>query len=638
MNNDPEKSHRIDEIEQKLYSPNPNLDVKDRKPLRPKEYGVQDDWERTETVVEDKEIFIPDKKPNWFLRFFIITFIFFIGALGYAGYVFFFATSSISRNIDILVNAPLTIGAAEPFRFEVLVQNKDHFPIVFVDVIVEFPDGSRRVDNIQELYRRDVQQIEVVPSGATVKKDYEVFLFGEENESKDIKVTLVYQTEESTSFFEKQKNFDVVLRSTPIRMTINSVSETTSGQDLVFNIELVSNSTQTLENILIEAFYPFGFTFKESNIDPREDKRSWIVSSLQPREVKTLTIRGTIEGQNNDDKFFRFVTGLEPDNPNDPVIAFNTQGKTIRITRPFLEIGLSVDRNNEPVLVLDPERGYTANITLNNNAGAPIRNAEIVMNIAGNVLHKDRIFVSEGFYQSVTDTVTWDWSTSNKLVQIPIGRAEQLSFSFTGKGVGTDPLILNPEAILTINVKANRNPEGAVADFLENTLVRTIKFNTQAQVQSRSEFFSNIFENSGPVPPKVETQTFYTATLQVLNSTNNIRDGVVTMRVPNYVQYAGAHAPSEENVSYDATARTITWRLGNIDSFTGYQGNPPRRIHLQVGIIPSVSQAGTVPDLINNIQFVGTDTHTGTRITRTAPSITTSIADSTDFYQAQVTR
>lgn len=638
MKYDSNKPHRIDDVEQRLYSPNPDQGIKSRKPLRPKDYQVQSDWGDTNTVVEQGEVTLGEKKSNWFLRFFIMAFIFFVGAMGYAAYIFFMAPNSVSRNIDITVNAPLSIGAGEPFEFEVLIQNKDAQPIVLADVIIEFPDGAREVQNIQNVYRRDSQRVDRIESGTTLKKNYEVLLFGEENEKKDLEILLVYQTEDSTTFFEKRKNFDVVLRSTPVRMTINNVIETTSGQDVTFNVELVSNSTQTLENILIEAFYPFGFTFAESSIAPQEDKKTWIITKIEPRETVNFTIRGKIEGQNNDEKFFRFVTGLAPRDSNDSLIAFNTQDTTIKITRPFLEIAFEVEKNNQPVLVLDPERSYNANLTFRNNAPSPVRNAEVILQIEGDVLRKERISVSEGFYQSLTNLITWDSSTSNKLSTVGIGASERLSFSFTGKGLASEFFIQNPEATLTIGTKANRSSEGAVADVVENTVTRLIKFNTEATIQARSEFYSGIFQNSGPVPPKSENETFYTGVVQVLNTTNQIKDGVVTMRIPNYVQYNGVYSPTSENVSYDSVTRTLTWRVGTVNPSTGYQGNQPKRLYVQVAIIPSISQAGSVPDLINTISFAGTDTHTGTQIQKTSPSITTAIFDTQEFSQGTVTR
>jgi hypothetical protein len=78
--------------------------------------------------------------------------------------------------------------------------------------------------------------------------------------------------------------------------------------------------------------------------------------------------------------------------------------------------------------------------------------------------------------------------------------------------------------------------------------------------------------------------------------------------------------------------------VGTLPAKTGYQATLPRQVHVQVSIIPSISQAGTTPDLIENIRFSGTDTFTKKEIVQTTKAITTEIRDAKDFYSSQVTK
>ncbi len=633
-----EKPHRIEDLEKKLYSPNQNLTQKERKHLNTKEYDVAQNWPTTHVDIQESDLIDEGKKPNWFFRFFLVALVFFIGAAGYLGFTWYLNSGVRASNVDILINAPLSIGAGENFDFEVVMQNKNQMPIKYVDIEILFPDGTRSVADISKEFERTTDRVEVIQIGEVVKKNYNALLFGEENEKKDISVLLTYQIDESTQLFKKEKKFDVVLSSTPIRLTITNVKEITSGQDLAFTLELVSNSTQTLKNVMVQAVYPFGFTYQSSTLPPKDDKKTWVIPSLAPKETLTFTLRGNIDGQNKDDKFFKFLVGLEDEKTGTPQVVFTTKDALVSLARPFLELNFAVDEQNSNVIILDSGISSNATISFRNNTEFQLRNASISLVFDGSALAKDSVTVGDGFYQSLTNTIVWDNTTSDKLITIPVGSTGQVSFNFNGMGEYLDKIIVNPEVNLKIGVKANRNLENGVSELIENTITKKIRFNTQVSLKSENMHYSSVFTNSGPIPPQVEQKTTYTGILTLQNTSNALANGVVTMRIPNYVRYEGVFSPETENVSYDSSSRILSWNVGTVSAKTGYMEMPPKQLQVQVSIIPSISQAGTTPDLVENIRFTGTDTFTKKEITQTAKPITTEIRDAKDFYSSQVTK
>ncbi len=638
MNNNFEKPNRLEEVEKKLNSPTQIMGIKNRKPLHEEEYATPRDWQSAHVDVKESPLVLDYKKPNWFLRFFILAFIFFIGALGFAGYKFFIDDGVDASKVDVLINAPLTIGAGEILDFEVVMQNKNQMGMRYIDVEVMFPDGTRSTQDIGINYPVAKESVDVIEVGGVVKKNYNALLFGEEGDKKEISVLLTYQVEGSTTLYKKEKKFDVILKSTPIRLTITNVKELTSGQELEFNIELVSNSTQVLKNVMVQAVYPFGFTYKSSSIAAEDDKKTWIIPTLAPKEIATFTVKGTLEGQNNDEKFFNFSTGLENDTTGVPEVIFSTKGTTVTLARPFLELDLAIDKDNSDTIIVEAERNQSGTVSFKNNTNFPLRNVSIVLTINGAALSEDNVQVSEGFYQSLTNTITWDSSTSNKLALIPVGSSGTVGFAFSGLGLSAESFISNPELSINVQVKGNRNPENQVPQLIENSIVKKVRFNTQFAIDTRSEYYSSIFANTGPIPPKVEQKTTYTAIVQLLNTANPVTNGIVTMRIPNYVQYEKAFTPSTENVSFDPVTRLLSWNVGTVAPKTGYVSNTPRTLAFQVSIVPSISQAGTSADLVDNIEFNGTDSYTQSEVSYMAKAITTDIFDAKGFYDSSVSR
>lgn len=636
--NNLDKSSSLDDLEKKLNSPNSMMGVRDRKPLHEKIYETPLAWQSTKPVIEESTFLINEKKTNWFFRFFILTFIFFLGALGYLGYRFYFNSGVDASNVDIAINAPLTVGAGEQFNFEAVIQNKNQVGMRYMDIEVEYPDGTRSMEDIGTELKNTKETVDSFPTGAIIKKNYGALLFGEETDKKEIRVLLTYQIDDITTLFKKEKKFDVVLKSSPVRLTVTNVKEITSGQQLEFSVEVVSNSTQTLKNVLVQAVYPYGFTFTNSSIAAQDDKKTWIIPTLAPKETVTFKVNGTLVGQNKDDKFFNFSTGLEKGDTNTPEIIFSTRGTTVSLTRPFLEVDLAINENNSDVIILDSEKSENAIVSFKNNTDYPLRNASISLLINGSVLNKDSVQVGDGFYQSLTNSILWDSTTAEKLISIPVGSSGFVSFNFSALGISSSYLAQNPELTFTIHVKGTRNSESKVPEIIENSIVKKIKFNSQVALNTKSEYYSSVISNTGPIPPKAEQKTTYTATVSISNTTNIVKDGVVRMKIPNYVQYNGVYLPNTENITYDSVTRTITWNVGDLSQKNGYGGVVPRKSSFQLSIIPSISQAGTAPSLVQDIQFTGTDSFTGKQIREDGLSISTQISDAKDFYDAQVSR
>ena len=109
-----------------------------------------------------------------------------------------------------------------------------------------------------------------------------------------------------------------------------------------------------------------------------------------------------------------------------------------------------------------------------------------------------------------------------------------------------------------------------------------------------------------------------------------MRDAVVTATLPSYVRWVGAVSPAAEHVTFNESTGQITWRLGNILPGTGSGTSQPRRVVFSIGFVPSTSQVGQKPALIQNQSFVGLDSFTETTVRASFNNLTT-LLDEADF-------
>jgi hypothetical protein len=634
------KSDKLSSVERDLYSKNSNIERKPRKELTERQYDLNQTWKSDEKQIPENN---PLKEENnkgisAFTKILIVAFIFFVGALVYALYVFQFSGGPEVKNVNISINAPVSVAAGEQFVFDVIVENNNVVDMKTIDLVLEYPDGTRDGDDITVDLSRDRKDLGDLDSGSIIRNTETIHLFGEEGDKKEIEVKIVYRVADSNAVFEKRKVFEVVLKSTPVRANVASVKSITAGQGLEFDVEIISNSNETLDNLIIKAEYPFGFLFSSSTYGGQITDNVWIIDKLEPKETLKFKVKGELQGQNSDDKFFRFNVGLRDTEDRDEIgVLFTTVGKTITVERPFLEIDVAVDGKSSDVINLESNKTYQMKISYKNNTGLLVKDAEVELIFNGDVLDEESVRVSNGFYQSSDNTARFDKTTFSEFSELDIGESDTLDFIFKTKPLNGLEVFKNPEISIRAIVKGKRVLEDDVPQEIQNEILKKLRFNTVVSLDSNSLYYDGPFTNQGPIPPKVDQRTTYTISFAVSNSSNRISNGAMEMSLPNYVNWEGATWPSGEEVGFDSNNRKVVWKIGEIKESSGLEGRDTQ-IAFQISIVPSITQSGSAPILVDDIIFIGNDLFTGEQIRREVERITILTADQRNSFDGRVSQ
>lgn len=617
------KPSRVERLQQKLYSPNAHFEMKPRQELHEKQYQYQSAWDKTNKNEFAKDV--GKKKLSIFAKIAIIAFIFFAGALGYAYFVFTSGGGTVAgKDVEVTVISPVSVGGGEELSLDIIVENKNAVPIYTVDVVVEYPDGTKAISDLRTDLPRIRDGIGDIQPGQIVKQNYSAALFGEEGDLKEVSVRVEYRLPGSTAIFEQEKKVTVALQSAPIRLLVDSVKEITAQQELVFNVTVTSNSNQDLKNVLLEAQYPFGFTVTEATRQPSDRNNVWRFDTLRPQESVTFQVKGRIDGQNNEERVFKWNAGIADDtNLNKLAITFTAIQKAVAITQPFLALELTIDGDASGDLVRTGERAIEGRLTYLNNTGGAISDARIVLTLDGDVLNDPAVQVAQGFFNSTDNTITWDGATNPTLKQIPIGGRETLLFRFETKPLATRAAVFkNPELIVDATVTGRRLAEDEVPENVTSSTVSRVKFVSDVELSALSSYAGEPFVNTGPIPPRVEQETTYTVTLNVTNSSNLIENSKVVAYLPSYMRWNNRVSPSSERVSFDPVTRKIEWNLGDVREHAGFI-EPARTVALQLTLVPSASQIGNAPELLTGLSFIGSDTFTKTELEVAATKLPT---------------
>lgn len=548
--------------------------------------------------------------------------IFFICALAFASFFMFWGNNTISgENISIDTSGPIAIGGGEEFAFQVSIANQNTVPIQSATLIIQYPKGTQSAEGADKEISVERTQIESIGTGELINIPLKARIFGEENEEKEIKVSIDYRIEGSNATFHKESApLKFKVSTAPLVMVFDSVTSVSSGQEVELKLTVQSNSPTPLSDILIKTSYPDGFDFTKATPDTLSGEDTWRIVTLKPAEKKIITIRGLMTGYADETRTFIATAGVanETDKNTLASVLAKTQTK-ISIEQPFLDVGVSINDSTAESVIVNINSSANIEISFKNTLDSALYDGKVLVELSGNALNEFEVGESGGFYDSTLNTITWDSVDEVSLKEILPGQTNRLRFVLNPKSdIGT-----TPEIKMKVTVRGQRVFENRVPEELVGTASRTVKVESIPTLKSSALYSSGPFTNTGPTPPVAEKVTQYTYTLKVRTGTNAVTGGEVIAVLPQYMSWLDL-VTSDDDVSYSASTRTMRWSIGDMDA------NSEKEVSVQVSFLPSLSQVNTTPTILETQRFKATDRFTGTVVRAEHPALTTSLFDESD--------
>ncbi len=622
----PDDKNKIEDLKKTLYSRQnfkPDSPVHD---LPNKTYEVKDTWTPPIDTI---------KKTKWPLGKILVwfSFIFFFVAVCIAGFIYYNGYNTISAdNVDIAVTGSPTIDAGRDSTFAVSIDNKNQVDLQDAYLNIEYPDGARKDASQTEPLVQDHISLGNLATGGHLDRTFNAAFFGLEGTQEKIKISVEYHVLGSTNLFARNKDYLFTLGASPVSVVVSHVAEVNSGQDVSFAVTVTSNSTEVLNNLALNAQYPFGFTFKNAVPSASLDNNVWQIGDLAPGENKTIMVSGKIEGQENEDRAFKFNVGIN--NPIDThkiATVFYADTETVKIQKPFIGLDLTFDNNNSNPYPVRAGDIVNATLSYSNNMSTSISDAVIVVKFDGVILDKNNIFSTQGFYQSADNTITWDKRNLPALGFLSPGDKGTVQFSFKTLPYSVGASYSKSSQKINLSTNVNATQVGSSGNIsISSGISRSVVVASNIALMANAVYSSGSLNNTGPIPPKVEQNTTYTINWSISNTFNNISNVVVSAVLPSYVKFLNNVSPQNEALTYDPISGEVDWNVGNIKTNTGFT-SAPRQVSFQVSILPSLSQVGTIPILMGDSTLKANDTYTNSALTSSADSVTTDIIDDPQF-------
>jgi uncharacterized repeat protein (TIGR01451 family) len=613
-----EHKSKLEEVERKLYSLQGAKEHK-RRDLKSHENSLEKDWiDPNQNKDKGSNLFnyyeeVP-KKRSLFGFVFAFSAIFFILALGYAAYYFFFILNTpVYKNISIEVFMPTQVVPGDVVSYRVKIANQNPVAIKDVEFIQTLPEGTQDADD-PKLEKRIVNEdLGEISSGEVFEREYKAIFFGEEGQNKDIQFKVNYKTDNSSAIYSPQKGVSFGLGGSPIKIETSTLKEVTSGQPYSLDITLRSNTTKEIDNVMLEIQYPFGFAFKDADINPTFENNIWLFDKLEPNKEIKIKVNGLLIGEENEGKIFKYRVGIKDKvSEKELGVKFVELISDVLIRRPFLGMDIYINDNKSSIVSVDNDVSINNYINLINNTGDTLHNLEVVLKIndPNKIINQYGLDVSSGFYNSKDNTITWGRSNNEDLVKLDPGKTTKLNFGFNLlKTARSGAVLKNPNIRFDLYSKATRFDLNEVETSIVSDTFRVIKLNSDPKIFTSSHYFDSPFEKVGAIPTKINQKTLFAIKFQTTNTSNDIESAVIKGTLPANVELTGNKKPSDLDVSYNQVSREIVIKLGKLPAGLGFISSP-KDIYLEVSIIPSANQINDTPKLILNPIFEGEDSYT----------------------------
>lgn len=606
----------IADLQQRLYARDPeSVPKRTFGILRPLKNKVDSKWGQDDLPKQGRS---RHRGAQGYKKLFIFSFLFFLLALGAALFSLYRGAVTLSsKNVEMTILGNSFVAGGEALPIQVDVVNKNAADLVDAQITLSYPKGS--VDGGEADLERVVESLGTIPSGKTKTQAFSVVLYGEQGISRTITASLQYKLAGSNTTFVKETPFSVMINSSPVALTVDAPTSTATNQPFLMTIHTTFTGDTLLNNAVVRVDYPNGYVFSSASPAPDSGSNVWSLGDLVKGTERTITIKGKLVGDEQDEKAFHIYVGSKMSD-TDPRIAvsYNSVLHSVTIAQPFIAGAISVGGQQSDVIALPSGADISGMVRWTNNSPIAITNPVFSLALSGDSIDTDTVEADDGTYDEAEKTIVWSSETSRDLSRIESGAQGVLPFHFSPKpGMASD-------ITLALSVAGTFPDRDFFQDAISNIDQKVIRFSSTLQFASQATYSTGPLKNTGPFPPRVGKDTTYTITWIMRPVDHPLSKAVATAVLPLGVIWTGVTAPQSEALSYDAASRTVTWNIGTVPKMVSTGVN--RTASFQVKVTPTKQQLDSELDLLGETSVSARDEVAGTPLSLTRPAVTSRLS------------
>lgn len=547
-------------------------------------YDIEGEGEEIDMSTLDQG---PGRWRKWTIGFLSLVI---VGLLGYLGFMFYNNTLTPTEDggVEITMEVDEKVASGDVVTIEVEYVNKKRSALEASEIEFIFPDGfqyhTASPEPVDDQFR--LWEIEELKSGVGGKIKITGQLLGEKDEVKDISALWSYSPTNFSQLFQESADASVTITSSVLETTVEAPEQASTGEEVTYKLQFTNTSSIPLERVRAAITYPEGFEFVEATQETtNDDNNEWEWEALQPNEEQVIEVKGTVAGESGDEQTFVAEIGvLEIDG------SFNKQ---IERTSEFVIV------NPELELTIDAPESVTAGddltltVTVNNTSDLPIKDLGVVLDLEGDLF----------------DEATKEFEVLERLKK---GASKEFTYiTSLGEFTGDTSSLVARASISQATVNG-----GSVT--FSNTAEATMKVKGNVVFSAEGRYYDTDLSKigSGPLPPKVNSETTYVVRWIVTNSSNELSDVTLKTTLPQGLIWPDS---GSEGVEYDSENRMVRYTQSSL----GF--GEVLLVEFDVTVSPIAEDLNKLLPLTGEITMTATDAVTGESVSESASRITTDL-------------
>ncbi len=516
-----------------------------------------------------------------------------------------------SASIDVTVDSKPYVDGGEATPFSVSVLNRNTIALESATLTVSYEKGVGAQDEMEKVYEKRI--LGTIPPNTLKKEDMIITLYGAEADTRNISVKLEYKVAGANATFDKTVTTSVVLKTPPLAVHVKGPTTLVQGQEGTFTLSVSNNTSAEISNSVVSLSLPTTFTLRSANPPANSRSTKWNLSSIAPGATTTITFYGSFNGEPGEVDTIKASVGGGDSGANQIGVIYSQEALSVSITPPLLSLTVRMETDRGSAENLRYGDKASIHIFYKNESNKTLTLASVVATISGNAAVLSGVSSDAGYYNSINRTVTWNSATNVELDSVLPGASGELRMSVPIVNKGTN----SPKLVLTVEGAGSLVTKDDTATEVTKTWVvqGSATFNAWAMYKNPS------FANTGPLPPKANINTTYSAHL-VVSAQNALINSKVSFILPAYVNYTGVSATGT-NITYDERTRTVVWNIGNVGAGSTVSND------IQLSVRPSESHVGQTPPITSGVTLEADEADSKAHIRMVTSALTT------DLYREQ---
>lgn len=618
---------KLDELEEELYGKEADTIAGRRKrqfPLVSRRQDIRGTW----NTAEDNQLAAPP--PQGPLKkitiFAVIGMTLFIAG----GLVFlYFYVGTDRREAEITIGGPSAVEAGQAVTIPITFRNISSGTLENTQLALALPP-SALVKDAAGLERaaepRTIISIGILQAGEERMHEITLRMFGHEGDEQEIGVSLLYRPATLSAQFSSQGIKRITINHVPLEIFWDVPDTISPHQETQIALRFTSQASAPFGGLWLRIDYPPGFTPASADPKPAVGNSFWNIGTFGSGKEEKIVISGVFDGSAGEAKSLRAGLG-----------SFNALTKE---WKPWRESTREITLAASPFLLAATIQGKRTGVITSggevevavhyeNHSAVPVKNVSVRATFEGAIADPASVRVSDGgVFDAPTRAVVWGPGGTDALREVAPGSSKDLHFTVNTKA--RPVMHSQDDKNLTLRVRASIAvpdlPQELQGAALSPDDTVELKVATITLLSGRAVFRSSPIFNAGSLPPKVGEKTNYTIIWEVRNFTNEIENGELRAALRPNIRWENAIFPKDAQVSFNASASEVRWRVGKIPPGTGVL-TPSFTAAFQVSVVPSVADAGKAITLISQADFSGRDTFTGQDIASAIDAFTTELHD-----------